>query len=81
MQVPSHGGSRYVLTFTDDFSRYTKVYFLHSKSDTLDKFKDYVKLMENATGNKIMKLSIKSLRSAVLNLHLTWRLTVKYSSC
>ena len=63
MQVPSHGGSRYVLTFTDDFSRYTTVYFLHSKSDTLDKFKDYVKLMENATGNKIMKLSIKSLRS------------------
>ena len=32
MQVPSHGGSRYVSTFTDDFSRYTTVYFLQKKS-------------------------------------------------
>ena len=63
MQEPSQGGSRYVLTFTDDYSRYTPVYFLRNKSDTITKFKDYVRLMENSSGQKIRKLSIKTLRS------------------
>ena len=63
MQEPSQGGSRYVLTFTDDYSRYTTVYFLRNKSDTITKFKDYVRLMENSSGQKIRKLSIKTLRS------------------
>ena len=63
MQVPSHGGSRYVLTFTDDYSRYTTVYFLQYKSDTLNKFKDYISLMENTSGHKVRKLNIKTLRS------------------
>ena len=63
MQEESHGGSRYVLTFTDDFSRYTTVYFLRNKSETMTKFKDYVSLMENFSGQKMQKLSIKTLRS------------------
>ena len=29
---------RYMLTFVDDLSRYTWVYFLHSKNEVLDKF-------------------------------------------
>ena len=29
---------RYILTFVDDFSRYTWVYFLHDKNEVLDKF-------------------------------------------
>ena len=32
----SHG--RYILTFVDDFSRFTWVYFLHRKNEVLDKF-------------------------------------------
>ena len=28
----------YILTFVDDFSRYTWVYFLHRKNEVLDKF-------------------------------------------
>ena len=63
LQVPSHGGNRYVLTFTDDFSRYTTIYFLRNKSDTIIKFKDYVSIMENSSGHKVHKLSIKTLRS------------------
>ena len=35
MQVPSLGGSIYFLTFIDDFSRKTWVYFLKYKSKTL----------------------------------------------
>ena len=32
---------RYILTFIDDFSRYTWVYFLHNKNEVLDKFLDF----------------------------------------
>ena len=42
MQVESKGGSRYMLTFTDDFSRYTTAYFIKSKSEVLSKFMKYV---------------------------------------
>ena len=38
MQVESKGGSKYMLTFTDDFSRYTTAYFIKSKSEVLSKF-------------------------------------------
>ena len=39
MNVDSIGGSRYMLTFTDDYSRYTTVYFITSKSETLSSSK------------------------------------------
>lgn len=40
MQTQSIGGSYYFLTFIDDFSRKTWVYFLCQKSETFDKFKE-----------------------------------------
>ena len=46
MQVESKGGSRYMLTFTDDYSRYTTAYFIKSKSEVLSKFKEYVNSVE-----------------------------------
>ena len=55
MQVESTGGSRYMLTFIDDYSRYTEVYFLKNKSDVFLKFKEYTSLMENATGNQLKR--------------------------
>ena len=39
MQTQSFGGSRYFITFTDDYSRYCRTYFLKSKSEALEKFK------------------------------------------
>ena len=58
MQVESKGGSRYMLTFTDDYSRYTTAYFIKSKSEVLSKFKEYVNSVEKHTGQQIMKLNI-----------------------
>ena len=58
LEVPSHGGSRYFLSFTDDFSRYTVVYFLRNKSEVLSKLKEYTKMMESSTGSKIKRLNI-----------------------
>ena len=64
MSVDSVGGSRYFVTFIDDYSRYTVLYTMKSKGETLAKFKEYVALMENATGNKIQELrTVKRIRS------------------
>ena len=57
-ELPSHGGSRYFVSFTDDFSRYTVVYFLKNKSEVFSKFKEYKKMMENSTGGEIKQLNI-----------------------
>ena len=58
MQVKSKGGSKYMLTFTDDFSRYTTAYFIKSKSEVLSKFMEYVNSVEKHSGHQIMKLNI-----------------------
>ncbi|KAI5708540.1 hypothetical protein M8J77_024816 [Diaphorina citri] len=53
MQVTSSGGNRYFLTFTDDFSRMSHVYFIKNKHDVFEKFREYKALVENQTGKKI----------------------------
>ena len=40
MPITSMNGSRYVLTFIDDFSRYTSVFFFKKKSEVCEKFID-----------------------------------------
>ena len=48
MQIESKGGSRYMVTFTDDYSRYTTVYFIKRKDEVLpSKFQDFVTFVEN----------------------------------
>ena len=56
MNVDSIGGSKYVLTFTDDYTRYVTVYFLKYKSEVLSKFEEYVNMVQNATGLKVQNL-------------------------
>ncbi|KAG9454135.1 hypothetical protein H6P81_007039 [Aristolochia fimbriata] len=46
-EVTSLGGNRYYLTFIDDFSRYTWVYFLKEKSEALNKLKEFKALAKN----------------------------------
>ena len=46
-------GSCYYVTFIDDFTRYTCVYFLKNKSDVLEKFKDFHNYAVNVTGKRI----------------------------
>ena len=61
MQIESMGGSHYILMSTDDYSRYTVVYFLKSKNETLSKLKEYVNLAENQPG--CGKRHVKIIRS------------------
>src|ERR1044072_5809073 len=53
---PSMGGSRYFVTFADDFSRKVWVYFMVHKSEVFAKFKVWKAEVENQTGRKIKYL-------------------------
>jgi hypothetical protein len=43
---PSMSRAKYVLTFIDDWSRYTWVYFLKNKSEVFECFRDFKALAE-----------------------------------
>lgn len=53
MEVGSLAGSRYLLTFLDDFSHKSFVYFLKSKDQVTDYFRIFKSLVENQSGKKI----------------------------
>jgi transposase InsO family protein len=54
--IPSLGKSVYYVSFIDDFSRNTWIYFLRKKSEVFDKFKEFKALVENQTKKKIKVL-------------------------
>jgi transposase InsO family protein len=56
MQTPSFGGSRYFITFVDDYTRYCRSYFMKCKSNALDKFKEFQAIAEKESGMKIKAL-------------------------
>lgn len=49
-QTPS--GKRYLLTFIDDYSRFTFVYLLRNKNEVTEKLKQFVELMKTSKGIK-----------------------------
>ena len=52
----SFSGCKYFLTFIDDFSRRTWVYFLKLKSEVFDMFLAYKALVEKKSGHHLQKL-------------------------
>lgn len=53
MPATSIGGYLYYITFVDDFSRKTWIYFLKHKDEAFDMFKNFKALIENQSGKKI----------------------------
>jgi 5'-3' exoribonuclease 2 len=53
---PSIGGSRYMLTIIDDYSRKVWPYFLKDKSKVFSAFKEWKTMIENQTEKKVKKL-------------------------
>jgi hypothetical protein len=49
VSVPSLGKSMYYVSFIDDFSRKTWIYFLRKKYEVFDRFKEFKALVENQT--------------------------------
>eukprot|EP00253_Pinus_taeda_P002100 PITA_02100 len=58
VKVPSLGKSVYYVSFIDDFSRNTWIYFLKKKSEVFDRFKEFKALVENQAEKKIKVLRI-----------------------
>src|SRR5205814_8889163 len=58
VSIPSLSGRRYFVSFTDDITRYSMVYFLRQKDHVSEAFKEYKALVERK-----LTLKIKSLRS------------------
>jgi len=58
--VLSHAQSRYFVTFIDDYSRFTWVYFLHSKANVFSIFQTFVALVETQFSTKIKILRFNS---------------------
>jgi hypothetical protein len=56
LSSPSFSGCKYFLTFIDDFSRCTWVYFLKLKSEVFDKFLAYKALVEKQSGHQLQRL-------------------------
>ena len=56
MSIPSLGKSVYYVSFIDEFSRNTWIYFLRNKSEVFDRFKEFKALVENQTEKKIKVL-------------------------
>jgi hypothetical protein len=56
MKQTSFGGAKYFITFIDDKSRKTFVYFLKTKDEALARFKEFKALAENQTGKRIKTL-------------------------
>lgn len=57
VETPSIGGSRYFITFIDDFSKWTTVYTMKRKSEALDLFKTFHRYAENHTENHIQSVN------------------------
>lgn len=67
VNVPSIAGFRYFAIFIDDKSRYTVVFFLKTKDQVFNAFKDYKALAEKQTGCQIKCLRTDNGREYVNN--------------
>lgn len=56
MRTVSKGGAKYCMTFIDDCTRWTEVFFLRQKSDALKVFQEYKARVEKLTNEKITYL-------------------------
>ena len=59
MQTPSIESNHYILTFIDDYTRKTWVYFLKFKSEVVEKLCHFKALVENQSGQCIKVLRIE----------------------
>ena len=58
LETPSLGGSRYFVTFINDFSRWVSKFTMRNKSDTLSCFKIFRAQAEKHSGTKLKSLNV-----------------------
>jgi transposase InsO family protein len=57
LRTKTHRGMEYFITFTDDYSRYGRIYHIKHKSETIEKFKEYKLEVEKQLGRSIKSLN------------------------
>lgn len=62
-----YDGSKYFLTFIDDFSKCTLIFTIKNKSEVYRCFLEYINLVANLTGKKIKKLRCDNGREYINN--------------
>ena len=65
------GGNRYIITFIDDFSKYSTIYLLKNESDAVEKFQDFLKEVENQFNRKIKKKKEVIEAMSMIQIHST----------
>ena len=60
MPMPSLGGSKYLATFLDDYSKMSFVRILSSKSETTSAVREVIRLLENQTGSRVRAIRTDS---------------------
>ena len=55
-QIMTRGGKKFYVTFTDDYSRFTKVYLLRYKDEAFNMFLSYKAKVENQLDRKIKRI-------------------------
>eukprot|EP00249_Psilotum_nudum_P025430 c29883_g1_i1 orf=183-584(+) len=58
LPVTSLTGNYYFLTFMDDYSKYTRIYFLKNKSEVLTHFQHFVSFAERQTSKQLRIIRI-----------------------
>ena len=66
MPINSVRGSRYFVTFTDDYTHYMYVYMMKNKSEVIDKLREYVEMAENFTGQRVKRIRSDNEQECVL---------------
>jgi hypothetical protein len=56
LKEDSFGGYKYIVTFIDDSTRYSKIYLLKKRDELLEKFKEYRSLVRTQANKKILKI-------------------------
>lgn len=56
LKTTAYDGSRFFVTFTDDYSRASMVYFMQHKSEVFEKFKEFIAMAEARHGKRLAKL-------------------------
>ncbi|GJV89193.1 retrovirus-related pol polyprotein from transposon TNT 1-94 [Tanacetum coccineum] len=72
MRVASINGKKYILVIVDDYSRYTWVFFLHSKDETLEIIKKFIAQAQLSYKAKVCKIRTDNgteFKNATLKAH------------
>ena len=72
LPIASFSGYKYFLTFIDDFSRRTWVYFLKLKSEVFNNFLAFKAFVEKQSGHQILKLRSDNGREYVKNTFINY---------